>query len=156
MGDYFSWGNVEGHPEGSGYNFSQEVYNSTPGAAIEADLSLEQDAARVNLGAPWRMPSSAEFQELLDNCTHVWTQVNGMNGILFTSNVNGNTIFFPAAGYYQGSSLANLGTVGQYWTSKYSSQNSAVDVIFTNSEITVPSTNSRRLGYTVRAVMDPT
>lgn len=156
MGDYFSWGNVEGHPDGSGYIFSQEVYSTTPGAAIEADLSLDQDAARVNLGAPWRMPSSTEFQELIDNCSHVWTQVNGMNGLLFTSNVNGNTIFFPAAGFYQGASLADLGTYGKYWTSLYSSQNSAVDFVFNNSEVNASTTNSRRLGYSVRAVMDPT
>lgn len=156
LGVYFSWGNVEGHPEGSGYDFSQEVYDASPGSAISSDLSLVRDAARVNLGAPWRMPRIEEFQELIDNCTSVWTTLNGMNGRLFTSNVNGNTIFFPAAGCYVDASLTGHGTFGRYWSTKYANANYAHDFGFTSSEINTQNPNSRFLGFTVRAVMVPT
>lgn len=152
-GLYFSWGNVEGHNEGEGYNFTQEVYNSTPAAAIATDLSLEQDAARVYLGAPWRMPSAADFMELYDNCTCIWASYHGVNGYLFTSNLNGNSIFFPAAGYYGGSSLNNRGLSGLYWSSTYISATNARLMSFVSSAVNPQKDDARRFGFSVRAVM---
>lgn len=154
-GLYFSWGNTEGHAEGSGYNFSQDVYDATPAAAITANLSLSQDAARANLGAPWRMPTDAEFQELYDNCTCVWTTLNGVNGRLFTSNVNGNTLFFPAAGYYEGTSLGSRGSSGSYWSSSYFSATGARLLDFNSSNVNPQYNSSRRYGFSVRAVLPP-
>lgn len=155
IGLYFSWGNTDGHAEGSGYDFSQAVYDTTPGKAITNNLSLSQDAARANLGAPWRMPTAAEFQELYDNCTYVWTTLNGVNGILFTSNVNGNTLFFPAAGFYNGTSLSNRGSRGGYWSSAYNSATSAHSLGFDSSSIDPQNDSGRRIGFSVRAVIDP-
>ena len=155
MGLYYSWGNVEGYSEGSGYDFSQEVYNASPGATIAADLTLGQDAARVELGAPWRMPTSAEFQELYNYCTSVWTRLNGVYGRLFTSNANGKTLFLPAAGRYDGTSLDRLGSRGDYWSSTFHSSTNAY-YLSIDSESADPHNNSfRRFGFTVRAVMDP-
>lgn len=154
-GLYFSWGNTEGHAEESGYNFSQAEYNTTPAAAITGDLSLSQDAARANLGEPWRMPTAAEFQELYDNCTSVFTTMNGMSGILFTSNVNGNTLFFPAAGDYNGTSLTYRGSAGFYWSSKYLNSATAYCLLLTRTNINPQNTGGRYYGYTVRAVMTP-
>lgn len=151
-GCYFSWGNTEGHAEGSGYNFSQAVYDTTPGAAITDNLSLSQDAARANLDAPWRMPTAAEMQELYDNCTSVWTTLNGVNGRLFTSNVNGITLFFPAAGYYIGSSLSESGSRGSYWLSTYDSATNARSLFFNSSGVNPQRNSSRRNGLSVRAV----
>ena len=155
-GLFFSWGNVEGHAMGEGYDFSQSVYDTTPGVAIETDLSLDQDAARVNLGSPWRMPSSNEFQELVENCTIVWTTLNGVYGRLFTSNVNGNTLFFPAAGFYIGESLNNRGSNGFYWSSNYVSATNASYMFFDSSGVyPTGSLRSRSNGFTMRAVMQP-
>lgn len=155
LGFYFSWGNTDGHAEGSGYDFSQAVYDTTPAAAIAADLSLSQDAARVNLGYPWRMPAAAEFQELYDNCTCVWTTMNGVAGQLFTSNVNGNTLFFPAAGRYDGTSLLNRGSYGYYWSSTYDSATSARNLGFSSSNVDPQYSRNRRFGFSVRAVYAP-
>lgn len=155
-GDYFSWGNTDAHAEGSGYDFSQAVYDTTPGAAITANLSLSQDAARANLGAPWRMPTAAEFKELYDNCTIVWTTLNGVNGRLFTSNVNGNTLFFPTAGSYNGTSLNGRGSYGLYWSSTYSSATSARSLSFNSSNVSPQYNINRRYGFSVRAVCSPT
>ena len=153
LGLYFSWGNIDGHEIGEGYDFSQAVYDETPAAAISANLSLDQDAARANLGSPWRMPTAAEFQELYDNCTSVWTTLNGVNGRLFTSNVNGNTLFFPAAGEYLGKSLNNRGSYGFCWSSTHVSATLARGLSFASSSDSPPSNRGRRLGFSVRAVM---
>lgn len=152
-GFYFSWGNTDAHAEGSGYDFSQEVYDATPAAAIDTDLSLSQDAARAKLGAPWRMPTSAEFKTLYDNCTSEWTTLNGVNGILFTSNVDGNTLFFPAAGYYNGTLLTSRGIRGHYWSSSYISATNARNLNFSNSDVNPQNSYGRRNGFSVRAVL---
>lgn len=153
-GLYFSWGNVDGHVAGAGYNFSQPVYDDTPAADITANLSLEQDAARAYLGAPWRMPTAAEFQELIENCTYVWTTLNGVYGYLFTSNQNGNTLFIPAAGRYDGLSLNSRGSVGFYWSSTYYSAEGARLMNFYGSSLNPNDHIGRRYGVSVRAVRE--
>ena len=80
-------------------------------------LDLEDDAARVNMGGDWRMPTEAECQELIDNTTNEWTQLNGVNGRKFTSKINGNSIFIPAAGIYSDSSFNDRGFSGNIWSS---------------------------------------
>jgi uncharacterized protein (TIGR02145 family) len=152
LGFYFSWGNTEGHAEDSRYNFSQDVYDRTPAAEITEDLSLSQDAARANLGEPWRMPTATEFQELYDNCTVVWTKLNGMNGFLFTSNVNGNRLFLPAAGTYEDTSLSGLGSSGSYWSSTFQNATGARRLTFNSSSVNPVNSGSRRKGMSVRAV----
>lgn len=154
-GLYFSWGNIEGHEEGEGYDFTQITYNSTPAAEISTNLSLSQDAARAYLGAPWRMPTADEFQELYDNCTNEWTTMNGVYGRLFTSNVNGNTLFIPAAGYYVGKTLNSRGSRGYCWSSTYESDQYAINLYLTASFINPQNSNGRRLGINVRAVSPP-
>lgn len=155
-GLYFSWGNTDGHPAGAGYDFSQAVYDTTPAAAIAANLSLSQDAARAYLGAPWRMPTDTEFQELYENCTHVWTSLNGVNGLLFTSNVNGKTLFFPAAGFCGGTSIYNRGSNGIYWSSTYDSVSKAYVLGFESLSVSLHYRNERRFGVSVRAVQEGT
>lgn len=155
-GLYYSWGNLDGHPAGAGYDFSQATYDETPAASISENLSLNEDAARATLGEPWRMPTAEEFQELSDNCSHIWTTLNGVNGILFTSNVNGRTIFFPAAGSYNGTTLFVRGSNGYYWSSTFRSSDEALLLYFGISQLNPQRHNSRFYGYSVRAVKDGT
>ena len=152
FGLYFSWGNIEGHSADEEYDFSQTEYDSTPAAEINTDLSLSQDAARANLGEPWRMPTSIEFQELFDNCTTAWTTLNGVNGILFTSNMNGNKLFIPAAGIGNETLIRNRGIAGFNWSSSYSSQTNAFRMSFNNSGVEPQFSSGRRYGLSVRAV----
>ena len=80
-------------------------------------LDSEDDVAHVKLGGKWRMPTKKEWQELLDNCTSEWTQVNGVGGMKFTSKKNGNSIFLPGndgEGYYWSSSLSDYDTTPGY------------------------------------------
>ena len=79
-------------------------------------LDPEDDVAHVKWGGKWRMPTYEEIGELIDNCTSEWTTLNGVNGRKFTSNINGNSIFLPAAGFRDGSSLYDAGSYGDYWS----------------------------------------
>ena len=62
------------------------------------------------------MPTRNEILELKNNCTWIFTTQNGVKGCK-VEGPNGNSIFIPAAGYYDESSLkaANIG--GYYWSS---------------------------------------
>ena len=80
-------------------------------------LDPEDDVAHVMLGGKWRMPTRAEFTELLNNCTLKWTTLNGVNGWKFTSKKNGNCIFLPAAGFRRYDYLSHVGSYCYYWSS---------------------------------------
>ena len=87
--------------------------------SVSENLSLEQDAARANLGGNWRMPTKRQFTELIGNCNVTWTKDyngTGVAGKVFTSKVNGNSVFFPAAGYCDNSCVFIVGAYGDYWS----------------------------------------
>ena len=153
-GLYFSWGNVEGHAEGSGYDFSDAVYAQTPGAALTGNVPVNgtYDLARHNMGAPCRLPTSGEFQELYNNCDSEWTDEDGVVGRRFTSRINGNSVFFPASGYYVGTSLDYRGSSGGCWSSTWSSETNARFLGFNSSNVDPQDGSSRRYGFTARAV----
>jgi uncharacterized protein (TIGR02145 family) len=154
-GWYFSWGNLDGHPEGSGYNFSQDVYNATDAASISQDLDASQDAVRAIKGGTWRMPTQYDFAELFNSSytTNEWTTVNGVNGRKVTSKINGKSIFFPAAGNYDGTSLNNRGSSGLYWSSSWVSATSARYLNFSSSSVSPQYGDGRRYGFSLRGVM---
>ena len=111
-GLYFAWGETTGYTANdvtSGVRaFTQDEYNAGPAASISADLTLEQDAAHVNMGGNWRMPTKDECQELINNCNGVYTtdyNGTGVTGILLTSKANNNSIFLPCASFYADSSI---------------------------------------------------
>ena len=153
-GLYFSWGNVIGHAEGSGYDFSDAVYAETPGAALTGNIPVNgtYDPARHNMGAPCRLPTVGEFQELNSNCDSEWTDEDGVAGRRFTSRINGNSIFFPASGYYNGTALSRRYSDGYYWSSSYDSATNAYNLYFYSSDVGPAISSSRRCGFTARAV----
>lgn len=85
--------------------------------SVDSKLVLESgdDAARLNWGSGWRMPTKLEMEELCNNCTWEWVTYHGVNGHKVTG-PNGNHIFLPAAGFYESSRFA-AGREGYYWTS---------------------------------------
>ena len=156
-GLYFSWGNVTGHTGDDGYDFGETndgPYAQTPGAALTGNIPTNgtYDAARHNMGSPCRMPTVGEFQELTNNCDSEWTDEDGVVGRRFTSRINGNSIFFPASGYYSGTSLDYRGSYGGYWSSSYGSAALAYYLYFHSSNVYPAYSNGRRLGFTARAV----
>ena len=118
-GDYFAWGEVE--PKTT-YNWDTYKYyddsNLTKYTSNDSKTVLdpEDDAAHVNWGGAWRMPTYAEFSELKNNCTWDWTTQNGVKGYKVTG-PNGNSIFLPAAGCVNGGTLNDAGSRGYYWSS---------------------------------------
>ena len=159
-GLYFAWGETTGYTGEqvtSGVKtFTNDEYKSGPAATISSDLTLEQDAAHVNLGGNWRMPTYDECQELIDNCNVVWTDDyngTGVKGSIFTSRVNGNSIFFPTAGYGYYSHMYDVGSVGKYWSASWASSGYANSLRLEINDITTNFSSSIN-GYSVRAVCE--
>ena len=151
-GLFFSWGNVEGVEIGKACDFDEEAYADTDGAKMKGDLDAAHDAATVNIGAPWRMPTGEEFKELYDNCCRVWTTENGYYGVRFTSKINGKSIFFSASGYGNGSSWSIRGSDGIYWSASFYSARNARYLIFISGGVIPQNLNNRYYGFAVRAV----
>ena len=156
-GLYFSWGNITGHTGTDGYDFGTSndgPYASTPGAALTGDIPAgnDYDAARHNMGTPWRMPTQPEFQELYDNCDSIWTDEDGVAGRRFTSRINGNSIFFPASGSRSGTGLNGRGSDGYYWSASLYSQTRGYYLYFNASGVNPANYYYRFSGFPVRAV----
>lgn len=119
-------------------------------------LLPEDDAATVNWGSGWRMPTYYEWNELLDYCTQMWTDQPGVNGLLLTA-PNGNSIFLPAAGHRIGSGINFAGINGVYWSSSLHSDspNLAWDFYFLSDVSGMDGYNFyyRDYGRSVRAVL---
>ena len=160
-GLYFAWGETTGYTAEqitSGVrSFSSSVYKSGPAASISTDLTLEQDAAHVNLGGNWRMPTKVEFQELIDNCDVTWTDDyngTGIKGRTFTSKINGKSVFFPSPGSYYYSSVSNVGSRGFYWSASWSSSSDAWGLSFSHEEDPSLGSADRVCGNSVRGVCE--
>ena len=156
-GLYFSWGNITGHTGDDGYDFGTSndgPYASTDGAALTGNIPTNgtYDAARHNMGAPWRMPTVGEFQELNSNCDSEWTDEDGVAGRRFTSRINGNSIFFPASGLRDGSGLVNRGSGGLYWSASLDSQTGGFGLYFRSGGVYPANHYDRFYGFSVRAV----
>ena len=166
-GDYFAWG--ETAPKDYYYSNTYKWCNGTENTMTKyctdssygyngftdgkTELDPEDDAARVNWGSSWRMPSVDHIQELCDNCTWTWTQRNGVNGQLFTG-PNGNTMFLPAAGFRLGESLYSAGSGGYYWSRTLLSDypSGAYHLYFNSGDWGYGNGRSRVYGHPVRAV----
>ena len=167
-GYYFAWGETEPKDDyswgtykwcmGSEMTMTKYCSNSYYGYNGFTDgktvLDPEDDAAHVNLGGNWRMPTKAEQDELRDRCFWEWTQVNGVNGDLVTG-PNGDSIFLPAAGYRNDSTLGNDGTYGYYGSSSLHTDFHPYAFLFAfGSDLVVCRYYDRRLGFSVRPVTE--
>ena len=166
-GNYYAWGETETketydwttyqYCNGSETTFTKYCNDESYGLDGYTDslttLEVSDDAASTNWGSSWRMPTQDEMQELIDNCDTTWTAINGINGMLFTSSANGNSIFLPAAGYHHASSLYYEGDDGGYWSSSLYSDNpsDAWDLYFYSDDC-YANTVTRDYGQSVRSV----
>lgn len=130
-GDYFAWGETTTKTtyNWSTYKYCNGSYTTMTKYCTDSSygtvdnktvLELSDDAACVNWGGTWRMPTDAELTELRTQCTWTWTTQNGVKGYKVTSKTNSNSIFLPAAGCRYDSSLSNAGSYGSYWSSSLS------------------------------------
>lgn len=104
----------------SAYSWWSQFWSGYDSQDNKTTLDPEDDIANVKLGGRWRMPTDAEWTELLNDCTWTWTQLNGINGYKVTSKIFGyidKWIFLPASGYRLYRNLNSAGSIGYYWSS---------------------------------------
>lgn len=133
FGDYYAWGETETKTEysytnykwskGSGYSLTKYCNDSSYGNNNYSDtkttLDPDDDVAHVKWGGNWRMPSHAEIEELIKNCTVEDVKVNGVEGIRFTSNIPGYTgrsVFLPGAGRRIDDGVYGVGNLVYYFS----------------------------------------
>lgn len=171
-GYYFAWAETQGYTkdtldgrsfdyshlkysEGTSYRgpFSKYVMKQESGNVDNKNvLESVDDAATVNLGGNWRMPTREEMQELIDNCTCLWTTYKGTQGIKVIGK-NGNSIFIPAVGYRKHKILRNDNKLGHYWSSSlYSDASEWIYAMFFDGNNVRFATGARAFGFSVRPV----
>lgn len=151
---YFSWGNTIGEQWDSDYGFTAALYEGTAGSSVSEDLTLANDAARMTLGGLWRMPSTEDFAELVANTEKRWTIKEGVPGLLFTSLINGQSIFLPAMGYHKDERKVSVGTEARFWTRNFYDNGQSYNANFRDGQYSANSRSPRYVGYNIRAVRD--
>lgn len=156
-GLYFSWGNVDGHAVDEngntvdGYSFDLDMYSTTLGGQYTGStLDAEHDAATVNMGEEWRMPTSYEIHELVTNTDHYYISEDGnivggpfnyetsfsdkgldgsklhsicfiKKNVIFNYSDRSNFIEFPFADHCAGSLVDAVGLDGCIWANSQQS-----------------------------------
>lgn len=157
LGDYYAWGETETKNEYTWNTYKWGKYDSLtkygPGDKRTV-LEAEDDVAHVKLGGKWRMPTDAEWAELLENCAWASSTLNDVNVKVVTSNKNGNSIFFPLPGYRL-DTLYGEGSCGFYWSSSLSTEdpNDAWGAYLEFYDVSRRGLG-RFYGYSVRPVCD--
>ena len=129
-------------------------YNSSDGKTV---LDLEDDAAHINWGGTWRMPTKAEWQELLSNCSCEIIMLNGTEVYKYTGS-NGNSIVIPDAG--PGLHYDTLGRglgIGYYWSSSIGKSVSTAYYVSFSYYVHSPDfgyDDPRYYGYLIRPVTE--
>ena len=129
-GNYYAWGETttkstytwKNYKHANGGEFRLTKYCDSPRCGNNGftdkltTLRPSDDAATANWGSGWRIPSNKQLVELRANTTKKWTTQNGVKGYLFTGK-NGESVFFPAAGYCSGwnGKFEGKGSFGCYW-----------------------------------------
>ena len=179
---FFSWGNIDGHNPSSvsafdydwgGVNaqepwYEGQPYGSTPGNTLTGNIAVGEDfdAARANLGAPWRMPTTGEYAELFANIRYInadgtpidasqtnkLVTVNGIVGLYLESKINGARLFFSCSGNGRGRSWSFRGSLGLYWSSTWNSARYARYLLFDSGGVSPQYNGSRCNGFAVRPV----
>lgn len=193
IGDHFAWGEVK--PK-EGYSFLNYKYNShetfklTKYNTVRSEgengfvdgkttLNLEDDAAYVNWGGKWMMPTMVQQMELRNECYWEWTEdYNGSGvagfivykakaeadkGVIYKDETPSSSyslgdahIFLPAAGECSfNGDLDYAGSDGYYWSSSLNAgrpQNAWI-VIFKSDDASNYKGGFRDHGYSVRAVI---
>ena len=167
-GNYFMWGSTTPNtadectwtnaPFNNGESsYEQEYFKPHKSEWLDDNDNLkpEYDAASHIMGGDWRIPTEAEFQELLNNTTNKWfTNYNGtgVNGREFTGS-NGNSIFIPAAGYCYDGSTFDVGSDGDVWSSSlYTSEPDFAWNLYFRSGSCALDYYDRCIGRSVRGV----
>ena len=133
----FQFGRVDGYKYGdTNHKFRTNAQNLEDGSTSEyipitssgktydknAILDLVDDAAHVNMGGKWMMPTRTQYTEMFNNttCAVIKDLKNKQKviGMLFTSKINNKRLFVPFAGYWYNGSFAAAGSYAYVWSSR--------------------------------------
>ena len=173
-GKFFQWGDIQGYTSsqvGSGegekyFNWSDYKYcngsnstltkynNNSSYGTVDNKTVLEpmDDAATFNMGKGWRMPTKAEYDELMNACDQTWDSTNKWR--IFTLKTDSTKqLVFPASGLGSNGSVLNQGSRGYFWSSSLNTSN-PVDGrrLYVDSGYGSMNDNNRFLGFCVRGV----
>ena len=121
----FQFGRVDGYKYGDNNNqFKTNDLTTASGKIYKENeiLDLADDAAHVNMGGKWKMPTQMQYSEMFNNTTH--TVIKDLKnkqkviGMLFTSKINNKRLFVPFAGYWYNGSFAAAGSLAFVWSSQ--------------------------------------
>ena len=137
-GDYFMWGDIEPiknkvcdwysykYSNGTKYKITKYCQSDSKFWAgngkpdNKLTLDMEDDAA-YNIDKDWCTPTKEQYEELFNNSdaefVNDYKGISKLNGMLFTSKINDNELFFPAAGVHVRTTAFNKTTLCQYWSS---------------------------------------
>ena len=160
-GDYFAWGEVKSKIDYTENNYKYQGYTKYNPTDKKKVLDIIDDAARMNWGGKWRMPSDSEWGELISQCTWEWD--NEKNGYVVTSQKEGYTqksIFLPAAGYKGRGNHSCGSSVGHYWRTSLGGSLGSYDdgerfaeyIYFSWSSTPGMSTEYRYSGLSIRPI----
>ena len=108
-GDYYAWTDVVPINQESGHTTYIDY------GVVDQISGTKYDAAYIQWGGGWRMPTDAECDELKQKCSKTWIKQNGIEGLLVTG-PNGNSIFLPATKEVNGTFGRGKHKEGNYWT----------------------------------------
>ena len=172
-GDYFAWGEIVPKSEYNNTNykwqkkderylyFTKYDYLKEDGK-VDKKTRLEKadDVASAFWGDNWRMPTTEEIRELKKNCLWTWITIDGCKGYIATSSINGKSVFFPAAGCWDGVEHKSKEVGGWFWTADLVEPQSAAALRYYYDERYSPSDNvftqyscRRNYGFSVRPII---
>lgn len=184
FGLYFAWGETEGYPLQDGllcadrffvvstykyavYNSKRQIWAMSKYSLLDSpemltQLTEEDDAVKVNMGGDWHMPTSAQLDELLNDEILTKEKVEnynntGVKGLLITSKVNGNKLFFPYSGLVQDSLYPDfLAILSKDLAIASEDFKQALSLQSNNKTTLTEAQNIRFYGYTMRGVIEQT
>ena len=148
-GYYLSWG--------AQYIPKDEIYSrqNAPLFGINiGDISgnITYDAARSKWGGQWRMPTKADFLELVKYCEGKVGMVNGVKGCVITGS-NGNSIFIPYNGIKSGGIKSDSALDVTMWLSTPMDSEMAYLFSFDDKGFNISNCNNKNVGYPIRPVL---
>ena len=164
-GNYFAWGETttKGIYNWDTYKYAQDSHNKLTKYCTDnrfgktdyqSTLVASDDAARVQLGGNWRMPTYRELKELIDRCEWQATTYNGSEGYL-VKGPNKSQIFIPFAGYTNGKEVVSK-ELGCYWSTEVGTPCHTAQYLYHSkdgNENHGISILNRSMGLPIRAVM---
>ncbi|MBP5787234.1 MAG: hypothetical protein J6Y19_05425 [Kiritimatiellae bacterium] len=172
-GYYFWWGDTVGYKwedeqwvasDGSAVGF---VFENAPTWGLSVEklrsqgwtttnnvLAPEHDAAHVQWGGEWRMPTEQELRDLCDKCDRTWVTTNGVKGYVVRGRDDyaSASIFLPAAGWGDKAILDRVGQYGHLWASDPRTDNRSWRLNYRSGQFFMDYHYDRHVGTSFRPI----